>query len=125
MNKLLIAFIFVTSLVAAQLDTIENTYESLNQEIDKIAPDLSTEEKVSLYYLVLSTHESITTALSLDKSKLSSLNKLQSKTLNIISSLHESKSNISASQIEKIQELYTNMHKSEIKLSIKNLKVLL
>ena len=70
MNKLIIILLFLTNLISAELNTIESSYESLNQEIDNIAPNLSTEEKVSLYYLVLSTHESITTALSLDKSKL-------------------------------------------------------
>ena len=89
MNKLIIVLLFITSLISAELDRVETSYESLNQEIDNIAPDLSTEEKVSLYYLVLSTHESITTALSLDKSKVSSLNKLQNKTLHTSGSGNE------------------------------------
>jgi len=116
MNKLIIILLFVTSLISAQLDSIENSYESLNQEIDNIAHELSTEEKVSLYYLVLSTHESITTALSLDKSKVSSLKKLQDKTLTTISSLHESDSKISPAQIEKLKNLYTTMHNDGIEL---------
>ena len=116
MNKLIIVLLFITSLISAELDRVETSYESLNQEIDNIAPDLSTEEKVSLYYLVLSTHESITTALSLDKSKVSSLNKLQNKTLSTISSLHESNSKVSPNQIEKLKNLYTKMHDDGLEL---------
>jgi len=116
MIKTILLFLFVTNIFSAELSSIERDYTTLNNEIDKIAPELSTEEKVSLYYLVLSTHESITTALSLDKSKLSSLSKLQNKTLEVISNLHESKSDISAKQIQKLKELYTSMHKSGLDL---------
>jgi len=116
MNKLIIMLFFLTSLISAELDRIETSYESLNKEIDNIAPDLSTEEKVSLYYLVLSTHESITTALSLDKSKVSSLNKLQNKTLSTISSLHESNSKVSPDQIERLKNLYLKMHDDGLEL---------
>ena len=116
MNKLIIILLFLTNLMSAELNTIESSYESLNQEIDNIAPNLSTEEKVSLYYLVLSTHESITTALSLDKSKVSSLHKLQDKTLITISSLHESNSKLSSNQIERIKNLYIKMHDDGLEL---------
>lgn len=116
MHKLFITLFFITTLIGNELSTIETNYNSLNKEIDNIAPNLSTEEKVSLYYLVLSTHEGIATALSLDSSKVSSLEKLQNKTLNIISSLHESDSKIPAQQIERIKDLYTKMHSNGIDL---------
>ena len=116
MIKILLPFLLIAKLLSSEVSNIELNYDALNNEIDKIAPDLSTEEKISLYYLVLSTHESITTALSLDKSKSNSLEKLQNKTLNVISSLYESNSNIAPKQIQKIKELYIKMHNNGIEL---------
>ncbi|WP_373034774.1 methyl-accepting chemotaxis protein [Sulfurimonas sp.] len=108
MKTFLLTLIFAFSLFAS---SIELNYQELNKEIDKISLDLTPEEKVSLYFLVLSTHENITTALSLDKTKVSSLEKLESLTLKTLADLHENNSNIDASQIQKMKELYTKITK--------------
>ncbi|WP_372998522.1 methyl-accepting chemotaxis protein [Sulfurimonas sp.] len=108
MKKLLLILTFTLSVFAS---SIELNYQELNNEIDKISLDLTPEEKVSLYFLVLSTHENITTALSLDKTKVSSLETLESRTLKTLSALHENNSNIDASRIKKIKELYTKITK--------------
>jgi len=118
MIKVLIAIIFALNLRASELSNIETNYTLLNNEIDKIAPNLTTEEKVSLYYLVLSTHEGITTALSLDQSRVTSLQKLQDKTLNVISSLYESHSKIDTQQIQRIKKLYSQMHKNGLRKAL-------
>ena len=87
------AFIYLlllnVTLLCASVSTVEDNYKQLNLEIDAISVNLTPEEKVSLYYLVLSTHEKIATALSLDKNKTSSLNTLQEETLKVFSRLHE------------------------------------
>jgi methyl-accepting chemotaxis protein len=98
MKTLLLTLIFTLSIFAS---TIELNYQELNKEIDKISLDLTPEEKVSLYFLVLSTHENITTALSLDKTRVSSLETLENRTLKTLSALHENNSNIDASRIKK------------------------
>ena len=116
MIKTLLIFLFVTTLFSTEISNIETSYNALNNKLDKISSQLSTEEKVALYYLVLSTHESITTALSLDKSKIDSLKKLQDKTLSIMSSLYESNSKISPKQIDMLKNLYAQMHDSGIEL---------
>ena len=67
MKTLLLSLLLSLSVFASQIYDIENSYNTLNGEIDKISSDLSAEEKLLLYYLVLSTHEKITTALSLDE----------------------------------------------------------
>jgi len=106
MKTLLLTLILTLSIFAS---SIELNYQELNKEIDKISIDLTPEEKVSLYFLVLSTHENITTALSLDKTKISSLKILESRTLKTLSALHESNSKIDESQIKKMKELYTKI----------------
>ncbi|EDZ62294.1 methyl-accepting chemotaxis protein [Sulfurimonas gotlandica GD1] len=108
MKTLLLSLIFTLSIFAS---SIELNYHELNKEIDKVSLDLTPEEKVSLYFLVLSTHENITTALSLDKTKVSSLETLESRTLKILSDLHENNSNIDAIQIKKMKELYIKITK--------------
>ena len=104
MKTFLYILIFLTStLFASSVSDIEQTYTELNQEIDKISSSLSAEEKVSLYYLVLSTHEKIATALSLDKTKVKSLKNLKDETLKIISK-------IDSKNTKKLKELYLKMN---------------
>ena len=117
MKIILFALLFTLSIFAS---SIEENYAQLNAEIDKISLDLTPEEKVALYYLVLSTHEKITTSLSLDPTKVTSLDSLTEQTLKVLAQLHESNNKLSASQIEKLRELYIKMS-SEAKELIKNL----
>ena len=117
MKILLFITLFTLSIFAS---TIEQNYEQLNAEIDKISLDLTPEEKVALYYLVLSTHEKITTSLSLDPTKVTSLDTLKEQTLKVLAQLHESNDKLSATQIEKLRELYVKMS-TEAKELIKNL----
>ncbi|MFT7004194.1 MAG: methyl-accepting chemotaxis protein [Sulfurimonas sp.] len=108
MKIVYLILIFTLSTFAS---SIEMNYQELNKEIDKISLDLTPEEKVSLYFLILSTHENITTSLSLDKTKASSLEALKNRTLKTFSALHENNSKIDASQIRKMKELYTEITK--------------
>ncbi|MFT5835264.1 MAG: methyl-accepting chemotaxis protein [Sulfurimonas sp.] len=122
MKTLLLTIIFTLSIFASN---IELNYQELNKEIDKISLNLTPEEKVSLYFLVLSTHENIVTSLSLDKTKVSSLEALHNRTLETFSSLHENNSNIDATQIKKMKDLYikiTQEGKNLIKSNSKNTK---
>lgn len=116
MKTLLLSILLSLSVFASQISDIENSYNLLNSEIDKISPGLSTEEKVLLYYLVLSTHEKITTALSLDESKAKSLQQLQEETLKTFAKLHEHNDNVSPKEIEKLRELYSKMSQSGLSL---------
>jgi len=62
------------SLLSSDLETY---YKQLNAEIDKISLTLTPEEKVALYYLVVSTHDKIATSLSLDETKTNSLESIK------------------------------------------------
>jgi len=106
MKIILFITLFALSIFAS---TIEQNYEQLNAEIDKISLDLTPEEKVALYYLVLSTHEKITTSLSLDPTRVTSLDTLKEQTLKVLAQLHENNNKLSAAQIEKLRELYVKM----------------
>lgn len=116
MKTLLLSLLLSLSVFASQIYDIENSYNTLNGEIDKISSNLSAEEKVLLYYLVLSTHEKITTALSLDESKAKNLQQLQEETLKAFANLHEHNSNISTKEIERLRELYLKMSRSGLSL---------
>jgi methyl-accepting chemotaxis protein len=112
---LLIFFLYVNIFASA----IELNYQELNRHVDKISPNLSAEQKVSLYFLLLSTHENITTSLSLDETRSSLLDGLKNRTLKTLSDLHEENQNIDATQIREMRELYLDMV-SEAKELIKN-----
>jgi len=106
MKIILFITLFALSIFAS---TIEQNYEQLNAEIDRISVDLTPEEKVELFFLVLSTHEKITTSLSLDPTRVTSLDTLKEQTLKVLAQLHENNNKLSAAQIEKLRELYVKM----------------
>jgi methyl-accepting chemotaxis protein len=113
--KILLLFLTLITFCFAN-PSIEENYALLNQELDALAPTLSAEEKVSLYYLILSSHESITTALSLDSARIEKLKNLEEQTLKIFSHLHESNQNLHPEQIQKMQALYLQMNQQGINL---------
>lgn len=116
MKILLLSLCFVLTLFASQ--TLEQSYAQLNEELDHIAIDLSPEEKVTLYYLILSTHENIASALSLDHTRISKLQTLQDQTLLALANLHENNDKLNADTIYNIKELYLKMNQ-EGKMLIK------
>jgi len=101
MKIFLITLLFVTTLLSSSL---EKNYSDLNANIDAISLDLSVEDRVSLYYYVLSTHSKILSNENFDD--------IQEHTLNLISSLHEKNNRLSAETIEKLRKLYTAMSKA-------------
>ena len=117
MKILLFITLFTLSIFAS---SVEQNYKQLNAEIDKISLDLTPEEKVELYFLVLSTHEKITTSLSLDPTKVTSLDTLKEQTLKVLAQLHENNNRLATDQIEKLRELYVKMS-NEAKELIKQL----
>lgn len=104
--KILISLLLIFFTLFAS--DLERSYEQLNAKIDAISKNLTPEQKVAIYYLVLSTHDRITSALSTDEEKASSLNDIEQKTLTAISALDKSK--IDAQNIEQIKKLYLKMH---------------
>ncbi len=108
--KTLFLILFLTLFIYANDSAIklESDYLHLNSEIDKISTNLSAEEKVQLYYLIISTHEKIATSLSLDKSQSKSLESLEKKTFEVLNSLK----NIEPTQLQKIKELYGSINKN-------------
>ena len=104
MKKLLLILIVPFFLLAS---TIEQSYVELNKEIDKISKDLSAEEKVALYYLILSTHDKITSALSIDESQLNSLEKIRTKTMLQLDALEPK---IGKQRTQKIKSLYKKLN---------------
>lgn len=103
MKQILFILFFTFTLFGSQ---IEQNYKELNEELDAISSQLSAEEKVSLYYLVLSTHDIISSALSLDETKIKKLDNLQSK---MFENLDQLNTKIEAKKIENIKTLYANI----------------
>ena len=110
--KIVIALLFIyCTLFASEL---EKSYTKLNTQIDKLSSQLTPEQKVALYYLVLATHDKITSALSTDEQKANSLEDIQNKTLTTIATLKES--GINSQNIEQLQSLYLKMNEEAKRL---------
>jgi len=111
--KNILLLIFITcSLFGAD---IEQNYNKLNQIVDSISKDLTPEEKVSLYYLILTTHDKITSSLSIDESQTNKLANIQSETLKTIAAL-QGKNKLDKKSIKKLKKLYLAMNKEAQKL---------
>jgi len=111
MKNFILIIIITTSLFASSLDRY---YKQLNIEMDKTSINMRVENKVSLYYLILSTHDKIATMLTTDKANvnLSSLQNLKDATLQIISHLHENNKKISKNNVDKLREFYIQMYQN-------------
>ncbi|MFA7610550.1 MAG: methyl-accepting chemotaxis protein [Sulfurimonas sp.] len=109
MKIVLLTIIFSISIFASSVSSIEKNYEQLNKKIDHISKKLSAEEKVAIYYLVLSTHEKIATVLSLDKTKAASIEDLKKETLKKLSALPKENKNISQKETQELIALYEKM----------------
>ena len=113
--KIFFILLFSIALFASP-SSVELNYDLLNQEIDNISKDLSAEEKVSLYYLVLSTHEKITNSLIADSAKVNNLAKVKEATLKVFSQLHEQNNKLKTEDIERLRSLYLEMNTEAEKL---------
>jgi len=101
MKIFLITLLFVTALFSSSL---EKNYSDLNANIDAISLDISVEDRVSLYYYVLSTHSKILSNENFDA--------IEESTLKLISSLHEKNNRLTTETIERLRKLYTAMSKA-------------
>jgi len=103
--------IFITfSLFGSDL---QQQYKQLNEEIDSVTAQLTPEEKVKLYYLVLATHDKITSALSVDETKMQSLEEIRLKTMQQLSQLE---SKLGKKKVATIKKLYISLHENGEKL---------
>ena len=111
--KLLLTFLLLQSFLFAT--DFEANYTKLNTNIDSISQQLTPEEKVSLYYLVLTTHDKITASLSVDETQTNSLESIEKKTLQVLDKLSQ-KQNIDPTKLKEIKKLYITMHQEGQKL---------
>ena len=114
MKTLILLLLINFSLLGSEL---QKSYMALNSEIDAISKTLPTEQKVALYYLVLSSHDKMTSALSSDKENLDSLKRIRERTLATIATLDTS--HINPKKIKRIKELYIKMGNAAVNLMAK------
>jgi len=108
MKTFIILTILSTLLFAA---TIDNDYEKFNLNLEKISSKISTEKKIELYLLALSTQNSILLSTS--------CNDLQDKMLLSLSTLKQNKK-LTKSEIDKLEKSYLAMIKHIQKPIYKN-----
>jgi len=106
MKIFLLILLFITLSLAS---TVEQKYTQLNQELTKISQHLIPEEKILLIYLIISTHDKITTLLTTNEKQLDALNILKTKTLQIFSQLYK-KHKLITQDIDKLKDLYLQLY---------------
>ncbi|MFA6191656.1 MAG: methyl-accepting chemotaxis protein [Sulfurimonas sp.] len=111
MKSLILIILLNVAILASSAFDVEQEYEQLNRGIEKISPLLSAEEKVSLYLLVLSTHDKITTAYALGEHSGNALKDVEQETLKLFSSIKAHNEKIKKSDVENVEELYSQMSK--------------
>ncbi len=111
MKSLIVIILLNVAILASSAFDIEQEYEQLNAGIEKISPLLSAEEKVSLYLLVLATHDKITTAYALGEHSGNALKDVEQETLKLFSLIKMNNQKIKKSDVENLVELYTQMNK--------------
>jgi site-specific DNA-adenine methylase len=97
MKTFIILTILSTLLFAA---TMDNDYEKFNLNLEKISSKISTEKKIELYLLALSTQNSILLSTPCDD--------LQDKMLLSLSTLKQNKK-LTKSEIDKLEKSYLAM----------------
>ena len=117
--KYILITILLTTLLSAT--SLEQDYKRLNHIVDSISKDLTPEEKVSLYYLILTTHDKITSSLSVDESQTNKLENIKNETLSTIAALQK-KEKIDNKKLLEIKKLYLAMNKEATKLIEKKAK---
>ena len=98
------------------LDTreYENTYAKLNNLSDTLSKSLKAEDRLPLIYLILSSHEKISSALSFNSDE--KLYALENKMNTHISSIIENLSSTEAKEISQLQNSYKKMTELGLKL---------
>lgn len=107
-------FTFSILLHATPSAPMEREYQALNTTLDLLSNQLDAESKVALYYLVLSTHERITTAMSDEDDTLDAIHSLEASTLKIFAKLREN-GTLSRQHIDELERRYRNMNSIGIK----------
>lgn len=120
MKTILIILFLSLNIFASTL--LEKNYKDLNTQLDKLAINLTPEEKVSLFYPILSTYEKITTSLSINEIKIQDLNNLEKETLKIISKLHKYNNKLDIKELNNVKKLYLQMKNNGINLIKTNSK---
>ncbi len=87
-------------------EAFEKSYEELKRLSDQISPELKTEDRLLLVYLVLATHEDIASRLSFDTPNDHGL---QERMLSHINTIIEDLSPLKAALISELQSQYKKM----------------
>jgi len=116
-------FLIILSLTLSLFgSTLQQSYESLNTQLDTLAQKLTTEQRVSLYYLALASHEKILLRVSHDETALNSLSFIKEEMLSRLSRLAQENKKLSQEDIKTLKKHYLDMFQNAKELTDKNLQ---
>jgi len=101
--------------------SLQEKYSQLNKELNIISEKLSAEEKVSLFYPILSARKNIQIATASDAKKIKMLENLKEEALKAFDKIQKNNKNIQAKNLKNLKNIYIDLNADALK-SIKNTK---
>jgi len=101
--KIFIALLI--TLTALFANNLESSYTALNKELTHLQKNLAVEDKVALNYLVLASHDKVSTALALNENEANALKELQTATLKKLEEI-AAKDGVDTKRVQKVSQLY-------------------
>ena len=114
MKKIVLLVLSLTLSLFAQ-NAFEKSYADLNSAIDAIAKKSTLQEKISLYYLALATHDQVLTALYKKETSNDDLQATKKKMLLTITNLNQNKK-ITLDEITKLRNFYAHFNQEAKKV---------
>ena len=96
--------------------SFENNYKDLNTQLDEISKNITIDERLSLFYVLSTTHNIISSSLPLNQVKTTKLNLLEEKTFKLLAKLPNKKNKLTSKQIDKFKETYKKMKENGLTL---------
>lgn len=115
MKTFLTILLIGLNIQVASASTIKDNSTKLNKELNSISKELTAEEKVSLFYPILSTQKNIKIATSSDNAKKEILKGLKNETLKAFDKIQKNNKSIKQKDIKKLKETYIKMSDAALK----------
>ena len=114
--KTILTIILLTLTLLSSPTQFETNFDKLNEKIDSLNDKLTTQERISLYFMNLSIHKEITTAIITKNKEDFNITNLDNKIYKIFSSLEKQTTLYNDSEIKVLIELYEKMKKNGLLL---------
>ena len=120
--KTILTLILLTLTLFSTPTEFEANFDNLNKKIDLLNEKLTTQERISLYFMNLSIHKEITKAIITKNKKDFNITNLDNQIYKIFNSLKKQTTLYDNSEIKMLIKMYENMKRDGLLLVEESLK---